>query len=255
MYLMKPGWKTLRMGITPWEDVDGLTVLKTIEEYGRICYKTEGKMTEDSAIPFMKKRLNPQDPHLALLDHLHITAKYVSDRGFSHEYLRHKLTEILGSGCVEPIDDFAPMAVLQESTRYCNYMKSGGVCFIIPPWITSIPEGEFDGSDLYETPGSKERSLYDSLPDTDRIWLRNKVHSEFTYLEELKLGWSPQQARGDLLISVKTEFIVTCSLTEWRHLFKQRTAKSAHPQMYELMRPQLDDMKAKIPVIFDDISY
>jgi len=242
---MKPGWETLRMGLTPWEEVNGLTVLKILEEYGRLCYKTEGKMTEDSAIPFMTKRLNPKDPHLALLDHLHISAKYISDRGVSHEYLRHKLTEILGAGCVVPIDDFTPMAVLQESTRYCNYMKSGGVCFIIPPWITSIPEGEY----------ANAGDMNYNWDKSERLWFLNGLHSEKTYLDLLELGWSPQMARGELLIKTKTEFIVTCSLTEWRHLFKQRTPNAAHPQMQELMRPQLMDMKAKIPVIFDDITF
>jgi thymidylate synthase (FAD) len=71
----------------------------------------------------------------------------------------------------------------------------------------------------------------------------------------LRLGLSPQMARGELLIKTKTEFIVTCSLTEWRHIFKQRTSAAAHPQMVELMRPQLEEFKRKIPVLFDDITY
>lgn len=247
MYLRRPGWKTLRMGLTPWDQVDGLQVLKVIEEYARRCYKSEGAMTEDSAIPFMTKRMNPKNPHIALLDHLHVTSEYIADRGFSHEYLRHKLTEILGAGCVEPTDDFAPPAVCQESTRYCNYMKSGGVCFIIPPWITSIPEGDYE----HYIPDN----LWMGLTEVEKVWFKNKLNSEHAYLKEIELGWTPQQARGDLLIATKTEFIVTCSLTEWRHIFKQRTSSAAHPQMYELMRPQLNQFKEKIPVLFDDIQY
>jgi thymidylate synthase (FAD) len=249
MYLRKPGWKTLRMGLTPWEEVDGIKVLKTLETDARLCYQSEGKMTEDSAIPFMTKRMNPKDPHLALLDHLHITAEYIADRGFSHELLRHKLTEIIGSGCVVPVDDFKPMAAMQESTRYCNYMKSGGVCFIIPPWITKLPEGEYS-IDIHDAYISRY-----GLNRAERIWLRNKFSSEYAYLEELSEGWTPQMARGDLLIATKTQFRVTCSLTEWRHIFHQRSAIMAHPQMRELICPQLDEFKAKIPVLFDDIVY
>ena len=241
MYLVKPGWKTLRMGITPWEDVDGMEVLRVIENYGRVCYKSEGKATEDSAIPFMKKRMNQK--HIALLDHLHVTAKYISDRGVSHEWLRHKLTEMLGSGIFNNAYDWAPMAVCQESTRYCNYMTSGGVTFIIPPWI-NIEEGEYLGPIAFEGPNAKLSNL----------WVMNALHSEMTYLEGIKLGWTPQQARGELLIKTKTEFVVTCSLTEWRHVFKQRTSNAAHPQMRELMDPQLKDFQNKIPVIFDDIE-
>lgn len=251
MYLRKAGWKTLRMGLTPWDQVDGIMVLKTIEEYARRCYKSEGAMTEDSAIPFMTKRMNPKNPHIALLDHLHVTAEYIADRGFSHEYLRHKLTEILGSGCVEPVDDFTPPAVCQESTRYCNYMRSGGVCFIIPPWIAMIPEGEYSKW-LHD---SEMPEFWLDLLPVEQTWFQAKLMAEYAYLREIELGWTPQMARGDLSISTKTEFIVTCSLTEWRHIFKQRTSAAAHPQMVELIRPQLEEFKRKIPVLFDDIVY
>jgi thymidylate synthase (FAD) len=246
MYLRKPGWKTTRMGLTPWEDVIGQRVLEVLELEGRKCYKTEGKIEPGSCVPFMEKRM--REGHVAILDHLHITAEYVCDRGVSHEWLRHKLTEILPNGCVRDEDDFAPMAAMQESTRYCNYMKSGGVCFIIPPWI-DIPEGEY----------SSYEEIWENIPKwktrTDDLWFKNALYSEYTYLEMLKEGLTPQQARGDLLIKVKTEFSVTCSITEWLHVMEQRTADAAHPQMRELMRPQLMDFKSKIPILFDHINW
>ena len=244
MHLRRAGFENLRMGITPWDDVDGMDVLRAIEEYGRLCYKSEAAITDTSAVKFVADRIKQR--HIALLDHLHITAKFITDRGVSHEWLRHKLTEMLGVGCVEAIPDydFAPMAVCQESSRYCNYMKSGGVVFIIPPWINSIPEGEYNhGTDCPS-----------GLTRAESLWYYNKLQSEHTYIELLKAGWSPQQARGDLLISTKTEFIVTCSLTEWRHVMSQRTAKAAHPQMREIMEPQLISFRKKIPVIFDDLD-
>lgn len=48
---------------------------------------------------------------------------------------------------------------------------------------------------------------------------------------------------------------MTANLREWRHIFKLRTAKAAHPQMRELMCPLLDELKTQIPVVFDDIEY
>lgn len=244
MYLIKPGWKNLRMGIVDWDAVDGLTVLKVIEEYGRKCYKSEGKATEDSAVTFVEKRL--RDGHIAILDHLHLTAEYICDRGVSHEWLRHKLTEIFGSDSIkngESAYDWKPMAVCQESTRYCNYMKRGGVVFVIPPWI-NVPEGEYN-----EMPG------WNWVNPATEVWFGGCLESEYRYLKLIELGWTPQMARGDLAIKVKTEFVVTCSLTEWRHVMKQRTHNTAHPQMTELMRPQLRQLQQKIPVIFDDIVY
>ena len=247
MHLIKPGWKTLRMGITPWADVKAMDVLRIIEKEGRRCYKSEDKITAKSAMQFVALRV--AQGHIALLDHLHVTAEYVCDRGVSHEWIRHKLTEILPSSAIEDGYDWTPMAVSQESTRYCNYMKSGGVCFIIPPWIDKIPEGEYhidkQDTDLFRL----------GLNRAERIWFRNKLQSEYAYLEELNEGWTPQMARCDLVIGVKTEFSVTCSLTEWRHVFSQRTADTAHPQMKEIMRPQLEEFKRVLPVIFDDINY
>lgn len=255
MHLVKPGWNNISMGIVPWKDVNGLTVLKHLELIGRKSYKSEDKITEDSAIGFIKARLSGMIKHTAIIDHLQITAEYMSDRGVSHEWLRHKLTDMLGEGCVEPIDDFKPMAAMQESTRYCNYMKRGGVCFVIPERIKNIPEGEYNALELHQNVNSKERKLYDSLPDDERLWFMGKIHSEHTYTELLKNGWTPQEARGDLCIAVKTEFIVTCSLTEWRHVMTLRTDNAAHPDMKEIMRPQLLEFKRKIPVIFDDIYF
>lgn len=247
MHLLKPGWKTLRMGLTPWEDVKAMDVLKIIEAEGRRCYKSEAKITDESAIDFVTLRMNQK--HIALLDHLHVTAEYICDRGVSHEWIRHKLTEILPSINIEDGYDWTPMAVSQESTRYCNYMKRGGVCFIIPPWITKIPEGEYEID-------NQDRYIHQfNLNRAERIWFRNKLISEYSYLEELNEGWTPQMARGDLAISVKTEFSVTCSLTEWRHVFSQRTSGAAHPQMREIMRPQLDEFKRTLPILFDDINY
>jgi len=245
MHLVKAGWKTLRMGMTSWEDVDGLAVLRVIEGLGRKCYKSEGAATEDSAKAFVQKRMD--QGHIALLDHLHIMSEYISDRGVSHEWLRHKLTEMMGSGIFNSSYDWGPMAAVQESTRYCNYTKSGGVVFIIPPWV-NIPEGEYSGDALQYS------FIIDNMSPVDRVWFQNCFNSENTYNLEISLGWTPQQARGDLLIKTKTEFVVTCSISEWRHIFQQRTSNYAHPQMKEIMAPQLLEFQRKIPVLFDDIE-
>lgn len=252
MHLLKPGWNNISMGIVPWEHVDGMVVLKYLEKIGRKSYKSEDKITEDSALNFIKARLSGKIKHTAILDHLTITAEYISDRGVSHEWLRHKLTDMLGEGCVEPVDDFKPMAVMQESTRYCNYMKRGGVCFIIPEWVKNIPEGEYSQD---KSIGYYKERVFNILPEDELLWLQGKLHSEYIYLELLKKGRTPQEARGDLCIAVKTEFIVTCSLTEWRHVMNLRTDSAAHPDMKEIMRPQLLEFKKKIPIIFDDINF
>ncbi len=89
--------------ITP---VDGVAILKRLEECGRVCYKSEDKITENSAPKFVAGILSRG--HEAVLEHCSFTVKFICDRGVSHEIVRHRLA----SYC-------------QESTRYCNYSKDG----------------------------------------------------------------------------------------------------------------------------------
>ena len=84
--------------------INGVQMLKHIESCGRICYKSEHKITDDSYRAFVKNII--QKRHGAVLEHASISVKFVCDRGVSHEIVRHRLA----SYC-------------QESTRYCNYAK------------------------------------------------------------------------------------------------------------------------------------
>lgn len=87
--------------ITP---INGNVILKRLEQCGRVCYKSEGKIEEGSAETFLKNRI--KQGHEAVLEHFSFTVKFTCDRGVSHEIVRHRMA----SYC-------------QESTRYCNYSK------------------------------------------------------------------------------------------------------------------------------------
>lgn len=87
--------------ITP---IDGGTILKRLEQCGRVCYKSEDKITEGSAEKFVAGII--KRGHEAVLEHCPFTVKFICDRGVSHEIVRHRMA----SYC-------------QESTRYCNYGK------------------------------------------------------------------------------------------------------------------------------------
>ena len=111
MRLVKPSFEIL--SIMHKDGIFG-TPLELIEKAGRTCYKSEDKLTKDSAIEFVKK-INHLG-HKSVLEHSAMTVRFVCDRGVSHELVRHRLC-----------------AFSQESTRYCNY--KGGVTFVIPPWL------------------------------------------------------------------------------------------------------------------------
>ena len=200
-----------------FKDFEGQKVLQKLELVGRTCYKSEDKITEDSAAKFVAGLI--KRGHEAMLEHVSITVKFVTDRGISHEIVRHRLA-----------------SYAQESTRYCNYSQDKfghELTFIIPDFLEYGSEGF-------------------------KLWKDEMKQVEKTYFAMLEAGHTPQEARSVIPNSLKTELVMTANLREWRAFFKLRAANStgaAHPQMLEITRPLLDDLKAMIPVVFDDITY
>lgn len=119
------------------------------------------------------------------------------------------------------------VAYTQESTRYCNYNRKG-ITFIRPPFWENEPE---------------QRHCWYSL-------LRS---AELAYNYLINNGASPQEARSVLPNSLKTEIICTANIREWRHILTLRCSKTAHPQMRQLMIPLLQELKAKLPILFGNI--
>ena len=193
--------------------LDGQAVLQHIERCGRVCYKSEDKITDTSAAAFVAGII--KRGHEAVLEHFNITVKFIVDRGVSHEIVRHRLA----SYC-------------QESTRYCNYSKDGfgsEITVIRPAFLV---EG---------TPGW----IY---------WKTSCRMAEKAYFDLLDWGCSPQEARAVLPNSLKTEVVMTANLREWRHFFNLRTAPDAHPQMREVAKMLLKQMREMVPVVFDGCS-
>lgn len=230
MKLIKPSIKIE----TP---LDGEEILKKIELFGRVCYKSEDKIDSESSIKFIKSIL--KRGHESVIEHIAISVRIICDRGVSHEIVRHRLA-----------------SYSQESTRYCNYL--GEITFIIPPWV-SFPEGEYRGmNDItkkLKSQGMNSDSWYIEQQENDSVdWFSSLEWCSFHYNRLIELGWTPQQARSVLPNSLKTELIMTCNLREWRHFLKLRTSPKAHPQMREVALMILMEFQKKIPVIFDDIE-
>lgn len=156
-----------------------------------------------------------------LLEHETTTVKFIVDRGVTHELVRHR-----------------PVAYSQESTRYCNYGKTGHVTFVIPPWLSILP-------------GTYIAEPYSNVFDSAARWYGAMRAAELAYLGLLNDGWSPQQARSVLPNSLKTEIVATATLRQWRHILSLRTAENAHPQMREVMCPLKADMQIRYPEIFN----
>lgn len=107
------------------DELDGKKMLQKIERIGRVCYKSEDLITEDSAEKFIRNILKRR--HESVIEHEKISVKMVCDRGVTHEIVRHRVA-----------------SYSQESTRYCNYQKDkfGNELTFIKPvfWKEDSPE-------------------------------------------------------------------------------------------------------------------
>lgn len=151
-----------------------------------------------------------------ILKHWDVTVKFVVDRGVSHEAVRHR-----------------PASYCQESTRWCNYSKDD-----FGSQITSIiPDFLIYGTEAWD------------------VWKDVMKYCENAYFKLLNIGLTPEEARVVLPNSLKTELVMTANCSEWKKFFHLRCANAAHPQMREVTRPLLFDMKEYIHNIFDDIVF
>ena len=85
-------------------------------------------------------------------------------------------------------------------------------------------------------------------------WLNAMKDAEKHYMAMIELGATPQIARSVLPNSTKTNITITANYREWRTFFKLRTAPDAHPQIRDVAIPLLNELKQRIPVVFDDIE-
>jgi len=191
------------------DQVDGEKILANLERYARTCYKSEDKIRPGSAAVLIKGLI--KNGHESVIEHEKITVRVVCDRGITHEIVRHRLA-----------------SYSQESTRYCDYNKSGSIVVIEP-------------------------FFFQDKPEQRQVWQEAMMACEKAYNKLREIGASPQEARTVLPNSLKTEIVITYNLRAWRHFFKLRTSKASHPQLREIAIPLLREMQKKVPVIFDDI--
>lgn len=154
--------------------------------------------------------------HTAMLEHSQMSVKFTIDRAIANELVRHRHT-----------------AFAQESTRYCSYNKNkfGNEIKVI------VPDELKDNAVNYN------------------IWYESCLSAENSYMTLLSNGVKAEIARDVLPLSTATEIVCTASIREWRSIFSLRTTAFAHPQMRSIMIALLDELKSKVPILFDDITH
>lgn len=136
--------------------------------------------------------------HDEFLEHFNLTCKFVTDRGVTHEIVRHR-----------------PFSFAQESTRYCNYSKDkfgGHVTFCKPTTFNSWSQ---DVKDTFLSTLSVIDTVYNYITNTDN-------------------ALTAQLARAVLPQCTKAEIVVTGPAYEWIHFFNLRSrglTGAPHPDM------------------------
>ncbi len=253
-----------------------------IERCGRVCYKSEDKITDDSYEKFVNMLINKDHArplefgtvHLLIpnsdfkevytslaeigLDNCdwlqycyyqgsyYVTTnyryyldiiksapsiqKYFSETYSKYYPKRYTVHFITNRAIMDEFRTHVTLSHLAESTRYCNYSKgkfNNELTFIIPNWVnTHCPNKEQEGP---------------SVPDME--WSSAMLNAETSYMNLLKMGWTPQQARDVLPLSVKSELISCGFGSAWYNFFYRRCAKDAHPMAREIAISLQDKFK------------
>ena len=165
MRIIKPSYEIM----TP---IDEKAIMAHLEQCGRVCYKSEGKIEEGSAEKFLANIV--KRGHEAVLEHCSFTVKFIVDRGVSHEIVRHRLA----SYC-------------QESTRYCNYSKGGfgGEITVIEPLYLAV--GTNGWKQWAEACMSAERAYFELLdggctPQEARAVLPTSLKTEVVMTADIR---------------------------------------------------------------------
>lgn len=164
--------KIISSGFEILDDVNGKEIIKKIEKFARVCYKSENNITAISASEFLLRLL--KSGHESVFEHEKISVKIICDRGISHEIVRHRIA-----------------SYSQESTRYCNYSKEkfGKELTFIRPFFWDEDTQKYN---IWENTMLEIERNYNSLielgakPEEARSILPNSIKTEIIVTMNLR---------------------------------------------------------------------
>lgn len=186
---------------------------KTVDNYAYFTTNYRHWLELEKKVSYIREYFNSEDNEYYPKRY---TVKLITNRAVSHEVVRHRI-----------------MSFIQESQRYCNYSKgkfNNEITLIKPCWLDE------EKLKLY---GPYHIVIRDKSPES--IFIANLNNVERDYLDLIKLGWKPQQARVVLPNSTKTELYMCGFKEAWEHFFELRDNKIVDPQMYDLAHPMHQD--------------
>jgi len=213
-------------------------LVEHLERCGRTCYRSEDKITSESAEGFVRNIC--RNRHESVLEHAVMTVRILCSRACSHQLVRHRIG-----------------AYSQESMRFCDYAKSG-LRVICPPSI-GLPPGNYMAEDT--TPAGvqvwKRCEVgweYQPMSKRHRFWLWQMDAAYDEYLAEMKEGIPAGDARFVLPNATKTEVATTFNMRMWRHFFKTRCDKHAQWEIRGIAKGLLAEFTERLPCVFEDLK-
>lgn len=164
--------KVVEPNIEILDEINGDELLKRIELIGRVCYKSEDKITTDSAKVFVANILG--NGHESVIEHEKVSVRVICDRGVTHEMVRHRIA-----------------SYSQESTRYCNYSKDkfGNELTVIKPIFWNEESNEYQ---LWYDSMQRTEETYNKMismgvkPQEARSILPNSLKTEIVVTMNLR---------------------------------------------------------------------
>ena len=267
MKLIKPSVEIIKQ-----EKYDLLHVFKFIELAGRTCYKSENKITEDSASEFVDRMI--KSGHGAMLEHgtIYLTIpvsdisnpiiyKYILNSyskifiDFTNSYITTNYRVLIENNWLDDLKYISEPYLFHTKRTTVKFICDRGVSheFVRHRVFSFAQEStrycnyskdKFNNELTFIIPcwikDLKESSYYayceyhHSKNDASKRWFDSCMSSEFVYTNLIEEGWKPQEARSILPNSLKTELIMTGFDSDWQNFFKLRCAPNAHPQAKEL---------------------
>lgn len=268
MKLIKPHFEIV-------EQQPGLEgIYKMIELAGRTCYKSEDKITEDSAKEFVERMIKSQ--HYAMLEHgtVYLKAKteivnyyihpedgeeeeynpldkYCSNKySYTNEYdynlyVTTNLRVLVENGWMDDLKYLCEPTEYHKKricVRYTSDIHFYKDCTRHRVFSWAIESTRFC---------NYIRSHFgSSVSFITPIWLKEEEQEEFEedlktiesiYFKWINKGWQPQQAAYFLIQGTKAEIIMTGFTSDYNHFFDLRSeiAKTGkpHPTVVELVEP------------------
>ena len=177
--------------------------------------------------------------YLDIIKYFPNVKKYFTEEDNEYYPKRYTVHFITSRGIMDEFRTHVGLSHLAESTRYCNYSKdkfNNQITFIKPSWIT-LDKEIAPINELCLLSGQYDRE------NPNLRYLASLVEANYTYILLLNKGWTPQQAREVLPLSIKSE-LISCGFEDiWENFFYRRCAKDAHPMAREIATKVRDKFK------------